>query len=545
MAWSSAAGDGPPGAMEKIRKPMDKPKASNLVLRDVLHRSTLVPVGKPLRRLRLKDAKREKEHPRERRAVVAIADDKVPHRDHDDIARPVEGSELKPRDQIVSGSREGDIQEIPHSPHGQSHGNADSRVYRDRSRHDGKQDPANGMAGARQWDQRHLLVAGGRHLLAAGRPRCPSSASASAGMHRDGTSFGDIGGRATIFKRGPPPFRFSEHGAKAPRRHLGPPPPANYFLPFPAKMGLRASAGICSMQNQIRMPRLPSALGLSGACGGSRNWEDGRSTGKVFSGLRRMSEDSGAGTQPGSCGPQEGIPGASLDSSGSGRGPGSLMSSRPVARRRNRYSGSSSGAGDGEGHGYLGAYAAVAALVRTRCMAQSQESQESTEMDMDMVPGPEVVRTLSFVDQEALGGAARVGNPTVGQGAISDVDGLDVDDGAVAAHSLMLLERSMPCSCSCPSSSAAPFPAAPAPVPFPARRRSFPTPAPPAWLRHLTGLLNNASGASPSSQETESPQLAVTRRAPYHPITLPVNTVSTWGPQLTPQPNPLHRRKKP
>eukprot|EP00962_Isochrysis_galbana_P017456 scaffold5017_cov139-Isochrysis_galbana.AAC.8 len=53
------------------------------------------------------------------------------------------------------------------------------------------------------------------------------------------------------------------------------------------------------------------------------------------------------GTQPGSCGPQEGIPGASLDSSGSGRGPGSLMSSRPVARRRNRYSGSSSGAGDG------------------------------------------------------------------------------------------------------------------------------------------------------------------------------------------------------
>eukprot|EP00962_Isochrysis_galbana_P023597 scaffold7133_cov147-Isochrysis_galbana.AAC.5 len=49
--------------------------------------------------------------------------------------------------------------------------------------------------------------------------------------------------------------------------------------------------------------------------GGSRNWEDGRSTGKVFSGLRRMSEDSGAGTQPGSCGPQEGIPGASLDSS--------------------------------------------------------------------------------------------------------------------------------------------------------------------------------------------------------------------------------------
>eukprot|EP00962_Isochrysis_galbana_P017740 scaffold5109_cov112-Isochrysis_galbana.AAC.6 len=38
-----------------------------------------------------------------------------------------------------------------------------------------------------------------------------------------------------------------------------------------------------------------------------------------------MSKDSGASTQPGSCGPQEGIPGASLDSSGSGRGPGSLI----------------------------------------------------------------------------------------------------------------------------------------------------------------------------------------------------------------------------
>jgi hypothetical protein len=141
---------------------------------------------------------------------------------------------------------------------------------------------------------------------------------------------------------------------------------------------------------------------------------------------------------------------------------------------------------------------------------------------MDMVPGPEVVRTLSFVDQEALVGAARVGNPTVGQGAtcgaegqsagpqssprhelqqamaalkpptptkpshrepdcqlcddsvcaatpqllyarvqddntshVGGMRGLDVD-GAVAAQSLMLLERSMPCSCSCPSSSARP-----------------------------------------------------------------------------------------
>eukprot|EP00962_Isochrysis_galbana_P051131 scaffold22463_cov149-Isochrysis_galbana.AAC.2 len=70
------------------------------------------------------------------------------------------------------------------------------------------------------------------------------------------------------------------------------------------------------------------------------------------------------------------------------------MSSRPVARRRKRYSGSSSGAGDGAAHEDLGAYAAVAALVRARCMAaESQESQESTEMDM--VPGPEVVR-MSF-----------------------------------------------------------------------------------------------------------------------------------------------------
>eukprot|EP00962_Isochrysis_galbana_P057480 scaffold29851_cov157-Isochrysis_galbana.AAC.2 len=63
-------------------------------------------------------------------------------------------------------------------------------------------------------------------------------------------------------------------------------------------------------------------------------------------------------------------PGASLDSSGSGRVPGSFMSSRPVARRRKRHSGSSSGAGDGAGHEGLGAYAAVAALVRARCMAE-------------------------------------------------------------------------------------------------------------------------------------------------------------------------------
>eukprot|EP00962_Isochrysis_galbana_P007180 scaffold1932_cov162-Isochrysis_galbana.AAC.3 len=98
------------------------------------------------------------------------------------------------------------------------------------------------------------------------------------------------------------------------------------------------------------------------------------------------------------------------------------MPSRPVARRRKRYSGSSSGAGDGTAHEDLGAYAAVAALVRARCMAESQESQESTEMDM--VPGPEVVRTLSFVDQlEALVGAARVGNPTVGQGATCGAEG--------------------------------------------------------------------------------------------------------------------------
>eukprot|EP00962_Isochrysis_galbana_P031724 scaffold10353_cov127-Isochrysis_galbana.AAC.11 len=75
------------------------------------------------------------------------------------------------------------------------------------------------------------------------------------------------------------------------------------------------------------------------------------------------------------------------------------MSSRPVARRRKRYSGSSSGAGDGAAHEDLGAYAAVAAPVRTRCMAESQESQESTEMDM--VPGPEVVRTLPTTEQAA------------------------------------------------------------------------------------------------------------------------------------------------
>eukprot|EP00962_Isochrysis_galbana_P001523 scaffold395_cov133-Isochrysis_galbana.AAC.3 len=56
---------------------------------------------------------------------------------------------------------------------------------------------------------------------------------------------------------------------------------------------------------------------------GSLNWEDGCSTGKVFSGLRRMLEDSGAGSMGPLC--------------RAGRSPGAEM----------RYSGSASGAGDG------------------------------------------------------------------------------------------------------------------------------------------------------------------------------------------------------
>eukprot|EP00962_Isochrysis_galbana_P012244 scaffold3459_cov119-Isochrysis_galbana.AAC.7 len=83
-------------------------------------------------------------------------------------------------------------------------------------------------------------------------------------------------------------------------------------------------------QNWIRAPS---------GIGGSLNWEDGRSTGKVFSGLRRMSEDSGAGTQPGSCGTQEGIPGASLDSSGSGRGPVGPLCRAGRARQRPTHAG--------------------------------------------------------------------------------------------------------------------------------------------------------------------------------------------------------------
>eukprot|EP00962_Isochrysis_galbana_P000248 scaffold76_cov118-Isochrysis_galbana.AAC.3 len=55
---------------------------------------------------------------------------------------------------------------------------------------------------------------------------------------------------------------------------------------------------------------------------------------------------------------------------------------------------------------------------------------------MDMVPGPEVVRTLSFVDQEALVGAARVGNPTVGQGATCGAEGQSAGPQSSPRHEL-------------------------------------------------------------------------------------------------------------
>jgi len=56
---------------------------------------------------------------------------------------------------------------------------------------------------------------------------------------------------------------------------------------------------------------------------------------------------------------------------------------------------------------------------------------------MDMVPGPEVVRTLSFVDQlEALVGAARVGNPTVGQGATCGAEGRSACPQSSPRHEL-------------------------------------------------------------------------------------------------------------
>jgi len=51
-------------------------------------------------------------------------------------------------------------------------------------------------------------------------------------------------------------------------------------------------------------------------------------------------------------------------------------------------------------HEDLGPYAAAAALARARYTAESQESRE-----IDIVPGSEVVTTLSFVDAETLGGA--------------------------------------------------------------------------------------------------------------------------------------------
>eukprot|EP00962_Isochrysis_galbana_P016000 scaffold4572_cov130-Isochrysis_galbana.AAC.2 len=123
--------------------------------------------------------------------------------------------------------------------------------------------------------------------------------------------------------------------------------------------------------------------------GGSRNWEDGRSTGKVFSvfGAAQTAQNVGRFW----CRHPARLLWAS---GGHPRG-----QSRLIWVRQGRSPGAGRGTADLRAalamgklimSEYLGAYAAVAAaLVRARCMAESQESQESTEMDM--VPGPEAL----------------------------------------------------------------------------------------------------------------------------------------------------------
>eukprot|EP00962_Isochrysis_galbana_P032444 scaffold10659_cov96-Isochrysis_galbana.AAC.7 len=99
------------------------------------------------------------------------------------------------------------------------------------------------------------------------------------------------------------------------------------------------------------------------------------------------------------------------------------MSSRPVLWRRKRYSGSSSGAGDGAAHEDLTPTRLWRLLYEPGAWQRARRPRRRESTEMDMVPGPEVVRTLSFVDQEALLGAARVGNPTVASGSVGPKPG--------------------------------------------------------------------------------------------------------------------------
>jgi len=118
----------------------------NLVLGEVLHGPALVPVGEPLRRLRLKHPQRKEEEPRERRAVVAVAHDEVAHGDDDDVARPPAAGELEPRDTVVARRCEHDVEQVEDEAGGEHRGLVEAGVDRDRDPDQRQQEPADRVA---------------------------------------------------------------------------------------------------------------------------------------------------------------------------------------------------------------------------------------------------------------------------------------------------------------------------------------------------------------------------------------------------------------
>mmetsp|Transcript_6347 Transcript_6347/g.20267 ORF Transcript_6347/g.20267 Transcript_6347/m.20267 type:complete len:289 (-) Transcript_6347:111-977(-) len=126
----------------------DRDLLQHLVGGDVLHRPPLVPVGEPLRRVRLEDAEWQQEEPGQRRAVVAVTDDEVPHRNHDDVSAPRERHKLEPRLAIVQRGEVADVQQVPQEAGAERRQHGGTGMNADCDRHSRQHHLCRGMAAA-------------------------------------------------------------------------------------------------------------------------------------------------------------------------------------------------------------------------------------------------------------------------------------------------------------------------------------------------------------------------------------------------------------